>query len=169
MTQLLPAGSNQGASIGGFQKSFFHMRRHLQGQMLLLEITWHLISQRLLKMTYVSICLLPNATHLLQPLDVAVFRGLKIEWRQILQKWRKESRMKGSIPKNHFPAMLAKLHARQKAENAISGFEPRAYTLWIRRVFLSACLRQTKIKEVKNWSKNLQCSNSQHAGKALLA
>jgi len=68
------------------------------------------------------VCLLPNATHLLQPLDVAVFRGLKIEWRQILEIWRKEFRLKGSIPKNQFPTLLARLHARQKPENAIAGF-----------------------------------------------
>lgn len=31
------------------------------------------------------VCLLPNATHLLQPLDVAVFGPLKKEWRIILE------------------------------------------------------------------------------------
>ena len=30
----------------------------------------------------------PNATHLCQPLDVAVFRGLKVAWKRILGNWR---------------------------------------------------------------------------------
>ena len=68
------------------------------------------------------ICLLPNATHLLQPLDVAVFRSLKIEWRKILDCWRRESRVKGSIPKNQFPGLLAKLQNQLKSDNLISGF-----------------------------------------------
>ena len=45
----------------------------------------------------------PNTTHLCQPLDVAVFRPVKRLWRQMLNEWRKESRMKGSIPKTQFP------------------------------------------------------------------
>ena len=69
------------------------------------------------------ICLMPNATHILQPLDVAVFRGMKIEWRKILENWRKESRLKGSIPKNQFPQLLSRLHARMKPENATAGFK----------------------------------------------
>ena len=40
-------------------------------------------------------CLIPNATHLLQPLDIAVFRPLKVEWKKILQTWRRDSRIKG--------------------------------------------------------------------------
>jgi hypothetical protein len=30
----------------------------------------------------------PNATHILQPLDIAVFHPLKAAWRAVLQKWR---------------------------------------------------------------------------------
>ena len=45
------------------------------------------------------VCLIPNSTHILQPLDVAVFRSVKVEWRRIMEAWRKEARIKGSIPK----------------------------------------------------------------------
>lgn len=69
------------------------------------------------------VCLLPNATHLLQPLDVAVFRALKIEWRKILEGWRKESRVKGTIPKNLFPGLLQKLQNQLKGANIIAGFK----------------------------------------------
>jgi len=69
------------------------------------------------------ICLLPNATHLLQPLDIAVFRPLKVEWRKILERWRKESRCKGSIPKNQFPGLLLQLQSKLKPENITAGFK----------------------------------------------
>jgi len=31
----------------------------------------------------------PNSTHVCQPLDVGVFKGLKVKWRQILLNFRK--------------------------------------------------------------------------------
>ena len=64
----------------------------------------------------------PNATHLCQPLDVAVFRGLKQSWRSILLKWRVESRIKGAIPKEHLPTILNKLNNTLRSEALISGF-----------------------------------------------
>ena len=64
----------------------------------------------------------PNATHLCQPLDVAVFRGLKQSWRSILMKWRVESRIKGAIPKEHLPTLLNKLNNTLWPEALISGF-----------------------------------------------
>ena len=53
------------------------------------------------------ISLLPNATHLLQPLDVAVFGPLKRVWKGILAEWRKETRHRGTAPKDIFPLLLA--------------------------------------------------------------
>ena len=64
----------------------------------------------------------PNATHLCQPLDVAVFRPAKQTWRKILEKWRKESRIRGSIPKNQFPTLLKKLFDSLVPSNLRSGF-----------------------------------------------
>ncbi|XP_065658224.1 uncharacterized protein LOC136082729 [Hydra vulgaris] len=63
-----------------------------------------------------------NATHLCQPLDVAVFRGLKQSWRSILLKWRLESRIEGAIPKEHQPTLLNKLNNTLRPEALISGF-----------------------------------------------
>ena len=54
-------------------------------------------------------CLPPNSTHILQPLDVAVFKPLKSIWREILDNYRKESRAKGAIPKTQFPVLLSEL------------------------------------------------------------
>lgn len=67
----------------------------------------------------------PNATHLMQPLDVAVFGPMKKKWRQILNDWRKESRYPGSIPKEHFPTLLQRLWTailENMTENLKSGF-----------------------------------------------
>jgi DDE superfamily endonuclease len=69
------------------------------------------------------VTLIPNSTHLLQPLDVAVFRPAKIKWRQILEGWRKESRYRGVLPKNHFPDLLLKLHNSLNPENLVAGFK----------------------------------------------
>ena len=44
----------------------------------------------------------PNSTHLLQPLDVAVFRPMKAHWRQILGNYRAETRLTVSIHKEAF-------------------------------------------------------------------
>ncbi|CAH2109325.1 unnamed protein product [Euphydryas editha] len=35
------------------------------------------------------VCLIPNSTHLLQPLDVSYFSSLKSNWRKVLVNWRK--------------------------------------------------------------------------------
>ena len=51
----------------------------------------------------------PKATHLCQPLDVAVFRGLKATWKTILAKWRLQSPVKGAIPKGNLPTLLYQL------------------------------------------------------------
>lgn len=39
----------------------------------------------------ILICLLANSTHILQPLDVAVFRPLKLEWKKVTHQWRIEN------------------------------------------------------------------------------
>ena len=52
------------------------------------------------------ICLSPNSTHLCQPLDGAVFRPLKVEWKDILDTWRCESKSKANLPKTVFPGFI---------------------------------------------------------------
>ena len=69
------------------------------------------------------ITLPPNATHLCQPLDVAVFRGLKESWRRILAKWRIETRIKGAIPKENLPTLLHRLMNTVNPDSLISGFK----------------------------------------------
>lgn len=54
------------------------------------------------------VCLLPNTTHITQPLDVAFFGPMKKLWRSILSKW-KESKLGAkypTIPKDLFLKLL---------------------------------------------------------------
>ncbi|KAJ8961477.1 hypothetical protein NQ318_014725 [Aromia moschata] len=65
-----------------------------------------------------------NATHLMQPLDVAVFAPMKNKWREILE-WRRESRYPGCIPKEQFPVLLGRLWSGisdSVSQNLVSGF-----------------------------------------------
>jgi hypothetical protein len=62
----------------------------------------------------VRFCFLPeNSTHLLQPLDVAVFGPMKRHWRKILSDWKDECMKTGqnsaTLPKQVFPTLLKKL------------------------------------------------------------
>ena len=66
--------------------------------------------------------LIPNTTHILQPLDVAVFRPTKIIWRTILDNWRMESRSTGCIPKDAFPQLLSRVCHKLQSDHLMSGF-----------------------------------------------
>lgn len=66
----------------------------------------------------------PNATHLLQPLDVAYFRPMKRAWKKNLEEWKKKNR--GVLPKTLFPQQVKKtieLIGIRSAENCRAGFE----------------------------------------------
>lgn len=67
----------------------------------------------------------PNSTHLMQPLDVAVFAPFKKKWREILDKWRSETKSSSSIPKEYFPTLLNRLWvalSQNVSNNLKSGF-----------------------------------------------
>lgn len=64
----------------------------------------------------------PLSTHLCQPLDVAVFRTLKRNWRKILNDWRKNSRRRGAIPKPQIPTMIRQLCSHLTPSHLESGF-----------------------------------------------
>ena len=72
------------------------------------------------------ICLPANSTHLLQPLDVAVFRPLKVYWRRCVSDWKKVNTNHHTIPQSQFPYILSNV-VKELAEgngpaNLISGF-----------------------------------------------
>ena len=66
-----------------------------------------------------------NETHLFQPLDVSTFGPMKVKWRTELQNWQKESRIRATLPKEHFPMLLRRLEkacAPTIGKNLTSGF-----------------------------------------------
>jgi len=73
------------------------------------------------------VALPPKSTHLMQPLDVAFFRPLKVSWRKILTEWKEKGkgRKAPSLPKDQFPTLLKLLTNRigeNGCESLISGF-----------------------------------------------
>ncbi|CAH0719076.1 unnamed protein product, partial [Brenthis ino] len=73
----------------------------------------------------------PNSTHLTQPLDVAFFAPLKIEWRKILTNYKIQNPGQSTINKKHFPKLLIELLENIKlreTSNIKSGF--RAAGIW---------------------------------------
>ena len=51
------------------------------------------------------IALFPNATHIMQPLDIAFFRPFKEMWRKIIIKYKAEKNI-SRLKKEHVPAVL---------------------------------------------------------------
>lgn len=64
----------------------------------------------------------PNATHILQPLDVAVFAPFKKSWRAILTEWKVTNR--GCILKSEFPRLFKKAieNVTNMENNIMAGF-----------------------------------------------
>lgn len=79
------------------------------------------------------VCLLANATHLLQPFDVAYFCPMKNKWRAILTQYKlSKTKNAGTVPKDIFPKLLPKLMVDlpNQSANLVAGFEKcRIYPL----------------------------------------
>ena len=84
------AGLTVDASNVGLGKYFCHMlmlkmvKKVLLGDNLASHFTPEVI-QAAVDNNIEFVCLIPNSTHILQPLDVAVFRSVKVEWRRIME------------------------------------------------------------------------------------
>ncbi|XP_068082293.1 uncharacterized protein [Anabrus simplex] len=63
----------------------------------------------------------PHTTHILHPLDVAVFRGLKQKWDKELCKWQRQNPRK-KIPKADFIGLLSKTALEVSSSTIINGF-----------------------------------------------
>ena len=102
------------------------------------------------------ISLIPNTTHLCKPLDVAVFRPLKQVWKTILVKWRKESRNKGTIPKEIIPSFLKRAVVNLKKENLISGFKACGIVPQDMEQVLKRLPGANKERKERKWHKHLE-------------
>ena len=58
-----------------------------------------------------NLCLPAHCSHLLQPLDVSVFRAAKVAWKKILKDHYRQTRLKkASVRKEVLPSLIAKLY-----------------------------------------------------------
>ncbi|XP_046395793.1 uncharacterized protein LOC124163054 [Ischnura elegans] len=64
------------------------------------------VSQFCEKNGIILIALYPNATHLLQPMDVSVFRTLKEHWKKKVHEWRLSNLEAPVLKKKEFPKLL---------------------------------------------------------------
>lgn len=64
----------------------------------------HAVVAKCEEMNINFVLLPPRATHLCQPLDVAVFRPMKIKWRKVLDQWKAKNY--GPLQKSVFPRLL---------------------------------------------------------------
>lgn len=71
----------------------------------------------------ILVALYPNATHLIQPLDVAFFRPVKGAWRKVIMEWRMKHNG-ARIRKEHFASLLVQtLHTLSSSNILRRGFE----------------------------------------------
>ena len=66
------------------------------------------------------LCLPPNTSHVTQPLDVGVFRSLKLQWKQILTKFYMNPDNK--VTKEILPSLVAQLWKKLDRGNVVTGF-----------------------------------------------
>ena len=113
-----------------FLLAFLPAVQQLEGRKVLLgdNLASHFTPEviRAVRQNDIYFCALPpNATHLMQPLDVSVFGPMKRQWRNILAEWRTETRKKGCFPKEIFPSLMQRLTVAMEptlADNLKSGF-----------------------------------------------
>lgn len=63
----------------------------------------------------------PHSSHLLQPLDLSVFRSLKIKWDAQLVEWQRRNQGQ-RIPKQHFSVLIGKIWSQTESEIITNGF-----------------------------------------------
>ena len=69
----------------------------------------------------ILLCLPPNTSHVLQPLDVGFFAQLKCHWKKILKNSLSKSRNK-NVDKSVFPTLLNALVSKIDGKLLKSGF-----------------------------------------------
>lgn len=77
----------------------------------------------------ILVALYPNSTRILQPCDVAVFKGLKTEWKKAVSQWYC-SNLDGTLTKEFFAPVLEKALAQVKKEWIINGFRRTGLYPW---------------------------------------
>ena len=132
--------------------------RHLEGRKVLIDgnLSSHpsdTIMKACSQNNIAFVCLYPNATHLLQPLDVAWFAPHKKVWRKTLEDWKRSPQGSpfqndalpslDALPKEHFNKLLKTLVSKFEESGASSenlvDFSSVACTPSIQMLFTKSC------------------------------
>lgn len=100
-------------------------------------------------------CLLPNATHILQPADVSVFRPIKVFWKKTIRKWQMQpENLNNHLTKITFAPLLAQtLESADMKDTIKNGFRTCGfYPFDCNAVDYSKCVKNT-LEEIANIDK----------------
>lgn len=79
----------------------------------------------------ILVALLPNSTHLIQPMDVAVFRVLKENWKKKVHQWRVSNLDQPVLKKIHFAPLLEETMAECITPSILqNGFRKTGLVPW---------------------------------------
>lgn len=70
----------------------------------------------------ILVALFPNSTHLIQPMDVSVFRPLKSYWKKAIHKWRIDNNG-AKLKREQFAPLLSSIFPEIKKETVSNGFK----------------------------------------------
>jgi hypothetical protein len=133
-----PKGAKYSVSANGwfdtfqFEKWFFELAlpylRRLEGKKMLIgdNLSSHIsgdVIQACKDHNIQFVCLPPNSTDKLQPLDVGVFGPVKKAWRSILTTHKNQHPAESGVQKSHFPSLLAKVYDEDPGKYLPAAFE----------------------------------------------
>lgn len=64
----------------------------------------------------------PHTTHILQPLDVGIFKSMKVNWDKKLTEWQRQNPRK-KIPKSDFVKLVNNIHMQVSEDNIVKSFQ----------------------------------------------
>jgi hypothetical protein len=110
----------------------------------------------------ILVSLIPNATHIIQPLDVAVFKPLKQPWKEIVNEWLIENENK-SLTRQHVAPLLKKVVENRVTLTTIkNGFRRCGiFPFNPDNVDYSKCIKMSKPETIKNTDASTVDSNQE--------
>jgi hypothetical protein len=109
-----------------------------------------------LKNELIILKLPPHSSHLLQPLDLCVFKGLKDAWDQKLATWQRKN-VGVKLPKRVFSEFIGEIWNESKIENIKSGFKEGGIYPFNRNVIQNSTYDPAALKRFEA-HKKINCS-----------
>ena len=96
-------------------------------------------------------CFPPHATHIIQPLDVALFFPLKQKWKGFVKNWRIQNEGR-EVQKYHVPLLLSRIIRHEDFTNTLkNGFKTCGlYPFDENTVNYTKCIQEKRQHEVPN-------------------